>query len=466
MVQSPSYRGGPSDGPREDMWPRGDLHGGPGKPDNQWRSDNVWQPTPQHHPHASQHHHPQPRMMMGPRYNDSWHHKPRFQGKKEFYPRHSFSGPRGMMHQGPRSLHHAGGPPQAQQQPLQPHHPVTTNITLSHVTTELVKDVAVTTPATVNVAPIVSVATKIEDVGTPTEDEKKGTNSREGADDLLVDGDNLSEFSDDGDEILLDKIQEAGQMAQTEEALESDQKEGAIAEGKKCDIDAMEENDKDDDLTLDFEEISDGELEEESARVKGLGDALGVDWAGLVGAAEPREVRGTEEQKATVKEMWEPKRIFKDVGISVRMAGRELAGRLLATLQVEHGKRIKVEKLEPSDTENVVKEEVVTYKNDSERPEEEDELNVDLEQYPVASCQVTLRRGFAWRSKLIMDRGLSFGRRVNPVALCARKDLQLRRQLCGLPAGEICLGSRADPQQQNELRMRAMELFAKATAVN
>ena len=33
-------------------------------------------------------------------------------------------------------------------------------------------------------------------------------------------------------------------------------------------------------MDLDFEEISDGELEEES-RNKGLGDALGVDWASL-----------------------------------------------------------------------------------------------------------------------------------------------------------------------------------------
>lgn len=31
--------------------------------------------------------------MMGPRYgNDTWHAKPRFGGKKEFYPRHQFQG--------------------------------------------------------------------------------------------------------------------------------------------------------------------------------------------------------------------------------------------------------------------------------------------------------------------------------------------------------------------------------------
>ncbi|CAG4941524.1 unnamed protein product [Parnassius apollo] len=50
-----------------------------------------------------------------------------------------------------------------------------------------------------------------------------------------------------------------------------------------------QEGKEDEDVTnLDFEEISDGELEEERTRA-GLGDALGVDWASLGADARRRE---------------------------------------------------------------------------------------------------------------------------------------------------------------------------------
>lgn len=90
---------------------------------------------------------------------------------------------------------------------------------------------------------------------------------------------------------------------------------------------------------------------------------------------------------------------------------------------------------------------------------------VDLVANPIASCQVSLRRKMQWRSNLIVNRNAVTGG-VNPVALCARRDLQIRRQLCGLPAGEIQLRKdRNDEQQQQELKALAMECFAKATAV-
>lgn len=299
-----------------------------------------------------------------------------------------------------------------------------------------------------------------EDVGTPTEDEKKTVAVAGGGEDL-PEGDNLSEFSDDGDDIL-DKNDSESTKQQSQQSVavlpaEREAEEAVpVAAGtavgeEKVAADEMADGGADqDDLTLDFEEISDGELEEDPSKVKGLGDALGVDWAGLVAAAvEPREAKeaaAVEVRGGTAKEMWRPQRIFKDVGISVRMAGWELAERLLGQKGTEGLVRVKKEPMEEGDGEEGKREVVV--KGEGEE--------VDLQEHPVASCQVAFRRRLLWRSNLM----------VNSVALCARRDLQLRRQLCGLPAQEIQVGGggRGDEQQQNELRALAMEVFAKATA--
>lgn len=310
-----------------------------------------------------------------------------------------------------------------------------------------------------------SAAPKIEDVGTPTEDEKKMT-GREGVPgEENVEGDNLSEFSDDGDEIL-DKNDEE-QLRLQQGPSEVPGADDNARDGATVTDDAEERNverrgggnagddlTNQDDLTLDFEEISDGELEEESAKVKGLGDALGVDWAGLVAEQRVEEKRPATD--STVKEMWQPRRIFRDVGISVRMAGAELAQRLLG----EDPQRVRI-KAEPLDEDAPHMEARAGVGAPSA-----DAVNV-LDN-PVASCQVALRKRNQLRAALIVNKS------GNQVALCARRDLQIRRQLCGLPAWEIQMGGRSRgaglgaelQQQQEELRSLAIEMFAKATAVH
>lgn len=344
---------------------------------------------------------------------------------------------------------------------------------------------AIPTPPAVIAA--VPPSAKIEDVGTPTEDEKKTVREALGGDELQ-EGDNLSEFSDDGDEILDKELDEEMRLQQERAALalndplpvvaeenviksesetavvnedeERNAKEGG-AEVEKVEPGEAEDLANQDDLTLDFEEISDGELEEESAKVKGLGDALGVDWAGLIAEQRVEKRSATD---STVKEMWEPKRIFRDVGISVRMAGAELAQRLL-------GEEVRVRiKTEPMDEEQLngglmdVKGNVVV--------EDDKKGEVNVLENPVASCQVALRKRMEMRASLIVNKNGPGG---SQVALCARRDLQIRRQLCGLPAWEIQLGgggggSRVTEQQQKEqeaeLRTLAMEMFTKATAVH
>lgn len=76
--------------------------------------------------------------------------------------------------------------------------------------------------------------------------------------------------------------------------------------------------------TMDFEEISDGELEEDiKTSGKGLGDALGVDWESLVKESQPR--RGFQE---SAEGRWTCRAIFQRIGISRKYAGDELTDKL------------------------------------------------------------------------------------------------------------------------------------------
>lgn len=80
--------------------------------------------------------------------------------------------------------------------------------------------------------------------------------------------------------------------------------------------------------TMDFEEISDGELEEDiKTSCKGLGDALGVDWESLVKESQPRRSIATSHD--SVQDRWQCKAVFQRIGISVKAAGSEFVEKLL-----------------------------------------------------------------------------------------------------------------------------------------
>lgn len=250
-----------------------------------------------------------------------------------------------------------------------------------------------------------------------------------------------------------------------------------------------------DDMDLDFEEISDGELEEE-ARIRGLGDALGVDWASLVEesraiAREKSNVRNT-----SAKQRWQPHRILLDVGISLKMAGTKFATDMLqnvyAKLEQEEMeaklidndndnddikvKKIKDEKMELSD---IVKKEVST-DNDDDDNENVDEVKeevksidvksiktepnttIDMAYHPIACIQVAHRSNAEKRRGLVINATGSYSR-----ALSARQDLRMRRQLCGLSVRSsnmdkgLTSETSAVTQKEANYRNIALEMFQK-----
>lgn len=77
-------------------------------------------------------------------------------------------------------------------------------------------------------------------------------------------------------------------------------------------------------MDLDFEEISDGELEEEAKR-HCLADALGVDWASLAKETQRPIEREENSSCNSIKTRWTPHRIMWDVGVSAKLAGEEFA---------------------------------------------------------------------------------------------------------------------------------------------
>ncbi|XP_039436602.1 fl(2)d-associated complex component isoform X1 [Culex pipiens pallens] len=260
--------------------------------------------------------------------------------------------------------------------------------------------------------------------------------------------------------------------------------------------------------TLDFEEISDGELEEEN-KFKGLGDALGVDWASL--AQETRaKLRPEQTIPVSARNRWKAHHILLDIGISVRLAGEAYAQRVLTeskdklrdeihefkaaaaaqkqaavkreeeAQQLFHGVKIKKEVLDEDEQKEVaereqqaaIKEEAESAAAAEEQTEQEANLaEMDKILHPVASVHVAMRERARARRNLILRAAGPCSR-----ALSARRDLEIRRQLCGFPPQEcnerITESAAATAGANAELHDAVMKLFqatmqpAAATTAN
>lgn len=326
-----------------------------------------------------------------------------------------------------------------------------------------------------------------------------------------MDEDNLSEISDDPDDILTREEEiaqlnesaaadkqaasgggptaEHGDAAATADTSQDGTGESNAAAGTSEDSSAqlqqLELKDpkvagklhankelKKDFETLDFEEISDGELEEEN-KFKGLGDALGVDWASL--AQETRaKLRPEQTIPVSARNRWKAHHILLDIGISVRLAGEAYAQRVLteskeklrdeiqefkkaaaaakqqkqAAVKREeeeqqhlfNGVKIKKEVLDEDEQKEAaekqqqaaVKEEAVSAAAAEEQTEQEANLaEMDKILHPVASVHVAMRERARSRRNLILRAAGPCSR-----ALSARRDLEIRRQLCGFPPQE------------------------------
>lgn len=178
---------------------------------------------------------------------------------------------------------------------------------------------------------------------------------------------------------------------------------------------------------MDFEEISDEELEEE-VKVKGLGDALGVDWASLVAESRPRTKL---EKSGSAKKRWESHKVLARVGLSLEMAGEKLIKEIL------------------KESKEKEKEDIKEDKEDSEIKKEKIDEEIIIS-HPIATIQVALREKEMIRNNLFATAG-TYRR-----ALSARRDLAIRRHLCGLPIKDLSVDRPKTPD--NELFEQAIKL--------
>lgn len=114
-------------------------------------------------------------------------------------------------------------------------------------------------------------------------------------------------------------------------------------------------------MDLDFEEISDGELEEEAKR-HCLADALGVDWASLAKETQRPIEKREDSSWNSIKTRWTPHRILWDVGVSVEMAGEEFALKIMTDAR----DKLKQERLERRLKRQPIKKEVSSNGEDEE----------------------------------------------------------------------------------------------------
>lgn len=266
--------------------------------------------------------------------------------------------------------------------------------------------------------------------------------------------DDLSEISDDADEILNrdeETVETAEDAAADSEKTSSKDivHHASTASSQKSHSPTRtlkEGSLGEDNMDLDFEEISEDELDEE-ARVKGLGDALGVDWASLVAESRPRV-----KPVSSAKRRWESHNVLVNLGVSVEMAGEALVKDILkehAEVKLkEENERIAEEAnatiLTNGDKENgmantkeIVKKEI-------------GEVKIS---HPVAAIQVVIRENQAARNNLFAGAG-PFRR-----ALCARRDLAIRRHLSRLPVNDSYV---EPPKRHNpELLKQALQLFER-----
>ncbi|XP_021936826.1 zinc finger CCCH domain-containing protein 13-like isoform X3 [Zootermopsis nevadensis] len=190
---------------------------------------------------------------------------------------------------------------------------------------------------------------------------------------------------------------------------------------------------------LDFEEISDEELDPEEAKT-GIGDALGVDWASLVAESRPRT--RPDSTPGSARRRWESRRVLARLGVSARYGGWDLVEDLKAKyngVKQETEKDGKENAAPEPETGTVAKEEVSSLSF----------------LHPVASIHVALRERQARRTALFASCG-PYKR-----ALSARRDLAIRRQLCNLPVKETT-GDSQQPGPDVEIYRLGVQLFERS----
>lgn len=205
----------------------------------------------------------------------------------------------------------------------------------------------------------------------------------------------------------------------------------AEATPTKSPDDVDRSKDLSDDIDLDFEEISDGELEEE-ARSKGIGDALGVDWSSLVEESKAMMRDKLTKNETPAKHRWHPDQILIDIGISYKMAGAVFAHQTLVKAH-EHLKRTAKAsvtiKTEPMDDSNHVGDNKEVKVNGKCGTNDDDARQIIF--HPLPCVQTSGQSASDRQRQLIFNASGPYSR-----GLCTRRDIEMRRQLCKLSINE------------------------------
>ncbi|XP_063376543.1 zinc finger CCCH domain-containing protein 13-like [Cydia fagiglandana] len=254
--------------------------------------------------------------------------------------------------------------------------------------------------------------------------------------------DDLSEISDDPDDILnredmmdpsMDEDSQAAQPMDESVKPDGSEKESTQDTSGAGDEKESQGAKNDEDVTdLDFEEISDGELEEERTRA-GLGDALGVDWASLVADVHRREQTAP---TGGARDRWKPERVLARLGLSVHMAGKDTVQDILH----KNAESLLTQKTAKNESSSEHPPENAPDQNGKHEEDDKPVLPPDVESlHPVAAIQVAVEKRKRQRA-VLFGSGCEITR-----ALSARRDLALRRYLCQLPAAERTRHARAAP---------------------
>ncbi|XP_018895695.1 uncharacterized protein [Bemisia tabaci] len=207
--------------------------------------------------------------------------------------------------------------------------------------------------------------------------------------------------------------------------------------------DSLKNEPKDGMEQLDFEEISDEELEDEARARMTLGDALGVDWASLIAETRPKARSDADATPGSAKKQWESACLLEKLGVSVKYAGAETIQRLLnkynsptckvGDKDIKNSDEFRTKDGSSEAVKVKIEDDIANSEGEAVKISET-ETSAKLNSNPISFLHPIAGIHVALRERQLRRRTLfnSINR-----ALSARSDIALRRQLCGLPIRTI-----------------------------
>lgn len=155
----------------------------------------------------------------------------------------------------------------------------------------------------------------------------------------------LSDFSDDAEEILNENVEEkpdqgVGDMGSVIKSTDEKPETMSVQDSREMRSNTGTHTEDDILERLDFEEISDDELGEAEQKVT-IVDVLGVDWASLINIEKPKSEDEEAEdkldgdrKKLKLRDRWCAACRFRDTGVPKELFGEEAFNKIYADIQV------------------------------------------------------------------------------------------------------------------------------------